>query len=194
MDLIRYTPGTCDVIQRADGSTSLGGYAVVFWDGTDATQYHYGNNAVERMTREAFAEADFTGTVLRFNHSRDFELGNKDTGLSVGVDNKGVWYDHPYDADDVDMKKVRQKIAKKLIRGSSIQAHNCRYKLTVEGDTVVRWITGVGDVEDVGPVDRPATPGTTALVRQMTQEDVKEAEEFAARHKRTEEIKARLHK
>jgi HK97 family phage prohead protease len=153
-------------IRSEGGSQTISGYAAVFYDGTAATEYPIETNLVERISRDAFDRplAEKQRVEVRFNHNRDFPLGSTEDNATVKVDDRGLHYSVPFDSTDPDHMKVRSKIDKSQVKGSSFRFDSEKYRFTEEGTKHVAWLT-VGRLEDVGPVTSPAYKATTAKVR-----------------------------
>lgn len=192
MQITRYTEDTdTQVIERTDGQSYIEGYAVRWYDGTPGTEFQLGPNRVERIVRSAFdgiLNDPNEDTKCRFNHSREWTLGDKSTGLVLRSDEYGVRYRLPYDPADPQHQVVRSKRQKNLITGSSFKA-DVKYRWKRENDKDVAEVVDVARLYDVGPCDKAAYASTTAVVRA---EDTDEYKQFLAQQetdKRLEQLK-----
>jgi HK97 family phage prohead protease len=161
------------LVERADGSRYFEFYAVRWYDPRDpGTEYQLPNGRVERVERHAFDDVLSSDDVsFRWNHSRDFELGTKETGLILRTDEFGLRGIHPYDGEDPDHQKVRAKIVKKLARGGSFKAR-AMLRFADEGGKHVQYVSKILSLEDVSIVDKPAYKGTAAIVRSENEEEI----------------------
>ena len=170
---------------RSAGMQSLGGYAAVYYDGTEGTQYRMGQ-IVERIMPGAFSRAMKEGQniVCLFNHDSNMILGRRSAKtLRLADDDRGFRYtvDTPntsYGRDLVEM------VSRGDVKGSSFQfAVNgpAGESWRSEGDTMIRELRDL-NMYDVSPVVSPAYTGTTlglrhlaewAESRQMSADDVK---------------------
>jgi HK97 family phage prohead protease len=156
------------IIEQKDGKQYIQGYAARFYNGSADTECKRGGR-VERIRPDAFdGVIDAPEVELRFNHNADFVLGNRETGLQLRKDNRGIIYTHPYDSTDPEHTRVKSKIDKHLIRGSSWKG-TAQIEWDEEGNDRIMWITSVMELEDVSPVDRPAVKGSSAMVFSGTQ-------------------------
>lgn len=144
------------------GQRYLRGYAVRFYNGSPETE-GYGPGYMIRIESNAFDKVMNDNVALRFNHSREFTLGNKSTGLTVHKDQNGIVYDHPWDEGDVDFQRIEQKMKKGLITGSSWKG-DANVRWHSEGDKDIATVFDVFNFEDVGPCDIPACSGVGSPV------------------------------
>jgi len=167
MELIeRHTEQQAEIIER-DGQQEITGWASVYYDGTEKTQYHLGDNLYERIQPGAFdAALDQRQNVqVRYNRSDDWVLSDTETGAVVKTDEKGLRYSVPFDPQDPQHQSVKAKIQKGLIRGSSFGAMGPQYRYTEEAGKHIAWLVGVKVLRDCGPVNSPAYKGAPALMR-----------------------------
>jgi HK97 family phage prohead protease len=193
---LRYTvDGETMLEERGDGTSYLSGYASVWYDGTSGTEYHLGGNRYERIDPRAFDKViqEKQNVEARFNHSQDFILGDVATGtLELRSDKRGLHYRVPFDAQDPDMLKVRSKIKKGLIKGSSFGFIPAKIEWRSEGDKHVGTVREVLVLRDVGPVNNGAYKGTTAEYRSEAIE--RSYDEWLNNEKMKSETEARLKK
>lgn len=183
-------------VERADGSQAIEGYAVRWYDGTPGTEYKLPNGRVERIERHAFDDVlkSNANVQLRWNHSRDFTLGDTTTGLILRSDQYGIRFSHPYDASDPDHVKVKTKIKKGLAKGSSFKA-SAQLRFADENGQHIQYVSRIINLEDVSVVDRPAYAGTAALVRYENEEEIERSyQDWLASEKQKAEDAALLEK
>jgi HK97 family phage prohead protease len=167
----RMTPsGEIKVEKRADGGSTVTGYAAVFYrDGDPGTEYRLGPDVVERIAPTAFQRAlqEKHDARALFNHDPNMLLGRASAGtLRLSVDQRGLRYE--IDIPDTNVgKDVATSIARGDLSGSSFAFRingkgGQRFEKGKEQD--VRNILDV-DLFDVGPVTYPAYEGTTTGLR-----------------------------
>ena len=71
------------------------GYAAVFYDGTERTEFRLGPNMVERIHPGAFDEAFRDDDVVAlFNHDQSLIIGRRSAGtLRLSLDARGARYE-----------------------------------------------------------------------------------------------------
>lgn len=123
----------------------------------------------ETILPGAFDGAGTTRTESRLNHDRNVLLAMRPDTLRMGTDERGLWYEFDYDANDPDHQRVMSKINRGEIRTSSFG-----FTVAPGGD---RWdnsqeiwkrtISKVGEVIDVSPVTgyNAAYPDTSVAAR-----------------------------
>jgi HK97 family phage prohead protease len=155
------------IVERSGGAKEICGYGAIYFDGTPATEYDLGGGLVERIQRGCFdaAIAERQNTEVRYNHSPDFVLGDVEGGAVVRSDEKGLRYSVPFDPQDPDHAKVKSKIEKGLVKGSSFCAVGPTYRYADDNGTHVAWLTSVKVLKDVAPVNSPAYKGAPAMMR-----------------------------
>ncbi|MEX1040194.1 MAG: HK97 family phage prohead protease [Pirellulaceae bacterium] len=147
------------------------GYASVFYDGTKASEFQLWKGAVERIDPDAFNRAIKEKHDVRalYNHDPDNLLGRLSSNtLNLSVDNKGLRYEIEYDEHDSDHQRVRSKIQRGDLTGSSFAFRVTGEKWEEENDQEVRTITDL-DLIDVGPVTFPAYESSTTGVRHASE-------------------------
>lgn len=158
---------------RAEGESPIliSGYAAVFYRLSDPeTQYRVDYDMVERIMPGAFDEylASVEDCTCSPDHDDRQLLGRRSSGrLSLAVDDRGLRYSLPYDPSDPDHQRVRAKIARRDITGSSIRfmATEERWLRDVDTGMIIRELLKA-TVMQLGPVTNPAYPGTTAEARE----------------------------
>lgn len=162
------------LIQRADaaaggGSSLIGGYASVFYDGTPATEYQIWDGYRERIMPGAFDDVLKTDDVVcLFNHEDSKVLGrNTASTLRLSVDAKGLAYE--CDAPDVSYANdLLVSLERRDVKGSSFSFLTAEDRITnLEDGTTIIEILKVGRLFDVGPVTIPAYTGTDAELRSL---------------------------
>ena len=155
----------CELIER-NGKEEITGYGAVVFDGSPGTEYQLADNLWERFAPGAFDKylASGNNIEIRFNHSSDFVLGDTQGAARCTVDEKGLRYSVPFDSTDPDHIKVRCKLQKGLIKGSSI-AGVPQYRFEDQAGKHIAWITSMRSIRDVGPVGTPAYKAAPAMMR-----------------------------
>lgn len=149
---------------RAGGADKrIVGYAAVFYDGSDDTQFRLWDGAVERIDRGAFdrAMSERQDVVALFNHDPNVPLGRRAAGtLALRVDDVGLHYTIDV-GQSQQANDVRDSVERGDVRGSSFSFYVRSEKWDEDKDGDVRTLLSV-DVVDVGPVVFPAYGGTSA--------------------------------
>lgn len=155
---------TTDQVKLIDNA--IVGYAAVFHDGSEDTQYELWRGAVERIDPHAFAEAlRSDDAVALMNHDANLLLGRVSAGtLKLSVDKRGLRYEIPYDEGDEDHRRVRRKIERGDLSGSSFAFQVTKQEWRHEANQSVRLIQSV-KLMDVGPVTFPCYRGSSASLR-----------------------------
>ena len=149
----------CRMTTRADGAEHITGYAVV-WNRYSANLGGY----VEQFRPDAFNESlRNDDQIASYNHEYDMLLGRRSAGtLTLEPDDVGLRYDIAYDAEDDDHRRVRRKIERGELRGSSFTFRwlpdGEEWGYTDEG-MLVSTVTRASLLE-VAPVVFPAYPAT----------------------------------
>ena len=148
-----------------DGPTMLTGYGAVFYDETNPlTEYRLGEKLVERIMPGAFDNID-TDVISCFNHDPNQLLGRMSSGtLSLEVDDTGLKYSVAIDEDDPDHQRVKAKMARGDVDGSSFWFHITDEAKRIEDGQTIYEIRGVELIE-VGPVTEPAYKATSSKLR-----------------------------
>ncbi len=153
---------------RADdenNKSEISGYASVFYNGSEETEYELWDGAVERIAEGAF-DAAIANDDIRglFNHDPNMLLGRNKAGtLSLSVDETGLKYN--IDLPDTQVgNDVNTSVKRGDLSGSSFSFQPTRVEWIDEGDKEVRLIKEVS-LFDVGPVTFPAYKGSSAFAR-----------------------------
>lgn len=156
-------------IEDRNGRKYICGYGAVWFDGTEGTEFHHPDGYYERIERHAFDVSLLSGDNKSscFNHSWEFVLGDSDHGTaSFWTDDVGLRYSVAYDSEDPDHVKVKRKMEKGLITGSSIRAKahikNIEYRRE-NGKDIKLFKEMI--LTEAGPVDKPAFANCTAVMR-----------------------------
>ena len=150
-------------IEERSGGMYISGYGTVF-----DVVYEYAPGKFERIKKAALSNADMSQCECRYNHSSDFVLGDVPTNtLTLKQDAKGLHYQTRFDADDPDHMKVRSKLQKGLVKGSSIGFLPTKIVVTKEDGKLIENVESISYVRDLGPVNSPASPsaGVTCEAR-----------------------------
>jgi HK97 family phage prohead protease len=147
-------------IELQDNNTYLSGYFTKFYDGNPANEYvmpkfnlRIKPNALDQVLSKN------ENVELRYNHNKDFVLGDMTTGLKLSKDAFGGLYSHPYDANDPEFVRVKSKIDKELIKGSSLQ-FDAKTSWDFDNGRRILYVEEIEHIVDVGPVLHPAIQGT----------------------------------
>ena len=160
---------------RADGKRVITGYAIVFYDGTPATEYKLWADYIERVMPGACDDVLQDDVRGLFNHNPDIVLGRSTSStLKIAVDKVGLSYEIEI-ADTQAANDVYKSIERGDIDGSSFGfdlASRTLKEEIIEGRTVYyREITKLAKLYDVGPVTFPAYEATTTGVRSISDEE-----------------------
>ena len=165
---------------RKDGdgkdTRTITGYAAVFYDGSEETQFRWAKDYVERVAKGAFQRAIKEDDVRGlFNHDDNLILGRNVAGtLRMEEDSHGLRY-------EIDLPETAQAdavltaVKRGDITGCSFSFIATKETFSREGkdadEIIVRTIDEV-QLYDVGPVTYPAYKGTEVQAR-----SAKEAQE-----------------
>lgn len=148
-----------------DGPGRLRGYAAVF----DSRSRDLGG------FREVIRPGAFDGllegrdVLALFNHDRDHLLGRQGNGtLRLSTDERGLRYEVELDETQIS-QFVRAKVERRDLIGSSFTfrvAEDGDHFIT-DGDQLVREVTRVDGLRDVGPVTEPAYEATEVSARSV---------------------------
>lgn len=170
----RCTDGEAEYrVDEATGKKTLIGYAAVFDDGTEKSQYRY-YGIIETIQRGAFTRALRDRQDVRglFNHDSGSLLGRVSSNtLRLSEDDKGLRYE--IDLPDTTLgRDLEQLIQRRDLSGSSfgfrVKSEKWERMGNKDEDKYKRSILDV-DLIDVGPVTFPAYTGTQS---QMRSEDI----------------------
>lgn len=178
------------VTKRADGKSTITGYAAVFYrEGEAGTEYNLWDDLVERIAPGAFDRAlkekhDARGL---YNHDPANLLGRVSSGTTrLTVDAKGLRY-------EIDLPDTRagQDVAALIERGdlsgSSFAFMPRKVTYSVGDQLDVRTIEDV-DLFDVGPVTYPAYEGTSVGMRSGDKASRADYEAWKARSREVQSV------
>jgi len=153
---------------REDGPARVSGYAAVFHRAEDAgTEFRIADDYVERIAPGAFSDALTCDVRALFNHDQNNVLGRTvSETLTLSEDTQGLRYE--VDMPDTQLgRDLVVSIARGDVTGSSFSFTVDRDGAEVreEGGQLVRTITKVKRLYDVGPVTFPAYEGASTSVR-----------------------------
>ena len=153
--------------RQTDGSTVISGYGSTFFSESDPrTEFRHGDFR-ERIAPGAFDKVllERQDTVGLFNHNSDNVLGRMSAGtLDLVQDGRGLRYTIRAGRTSV-AKDVAENIRLGNITGSSFAftvRDGGQEFSELEDGTLLRTITEVHELFDVGPVTYPAYGATTA--------------------------------
>lgn len=152
---------------KGDGDgKKIVGYASVFYDETEDTEYALWEDMKERIMPGAFDDALTNPDDVRglFNHDPNQILGRTSAGtLKLTVDKRGLFYEiEP--GDTTTARDVVESIKRGDVDGSSFAFRVLDEELKKEDGKYVREITRV-NLFDVGPVTYPAYAAATSGYR-----------------------------
>lgn len=155
------------ITKREDGTTSIGGYAAVYYrDGDPTTEFELWPGVRERVVPGAFDRAIRERQDVRglFNHDPNHVLGRVQSGtLALSADGIGLRYELTL-PDTQSGRDVAVMIERGDVSGSSF-AFNVVKQSWVRGDDFdVRELADL-DLFDVSPVTFPAYTGTSVGIR-----------------------------
>ena len=164
--------------ERADGDVvRFTGLASVFYDGTERTQYTLWDSqrgkAVERIMPTAFDETLRSGgdVAVLFNHDSSAVLGRRSAGTAeITKEARGLRYRFMHDPNDPDHQRLRAKVNRKDITGSSFGFLVTKDSWKFENNVNVREIHSVRLIE-VSPVTFPAFAAATIGMRSVGMPD-----------------------
>jgi len=178
----RFLTGNIEIRAKEDGqpSRTIRGYAAVFDMESDKLAAK-DNVFVERISRNAFDNADKSDIVCLFNHDSNYILGRSKNGegsMKTGIDERGLWYEL-----DLPNTTTGNDLLESLKRGD-IQSSSFAFAIERGGDKwekeersgesiFVRSINKIAKVFDTSLVVNPAYPDATVALRSL-----ESAEEF----------------
>lgn len=156
--------GMAASVEPAEDVVRITGYGSVFGNWFDA----YGVKT--RVAAGAFSKTLKEATNIRgmFNHNPDYLLGTTESGtMDVAEDAKGLKYEIRADAKDPQAVSVTRKIARGLVKGSSIMFSTHREEWQRDEKTGRPTHRTIHEVEliEAGPVVMPANPKATAKIK-----------------------------
>ncbi len=161
--------------ERADGKKVIAGYGAVFYDQNDeGTEYELYPGLSERVMPGCFDRCVREQQDVRglFNHEPDNLLGRTSSGtMRLSIDRRGIRYEIDYDPNDPDHQRVKAKMDRGDLTGSSFSFRIVKQVFTYndsqggsDDEDDIRELQDV-DVLDMGPVSFPAYQSTTTGVR-----------------------------
>jgi HK97 family phage prohead protease len=168
---------------RRDDKEYLEGYAILFYDGTETTEYIRGNHR-ERIAPTALDRTPLDNVSALLNHNEEFWLGDTQSGsVELLRDRTGLLVRIPV-VDDPDIARAKAKILRGKIKGLSFKGQG-RTQTIIRGTQQVDTITEIKSIEEVSFVYKPAYKGTgkRLLVREELNEATKERIERAKKMK-----------
>jgi len=180
VDLARAT------VTRADKEIHIRGYAAVFFEeGNPGTEYMLWENYKERIAAGAFADVLKEDVRGLFNHDTDHILGRtKSKTLSIGEDEKGLWYDILAPGTQT-AKDLVISIERGDVTGSSFSFLPEVTEILDTENQYIRTVKKVSALFDVGPVTFPAYEGTEAAIRSTGDAEwlKRELDEYQEKHR-----------
>lgn len=146
------------------GKLTIRGYAAVFQSDSELL----GGSFVERISPEAFDNADMSDVRALFNHDPNFVLGRTTNNtLKLDIDERGL----RYTITPPDTQLVRDLVIEPMRRGDISQSSFGFTLIEDEwdesGEYPVRTLTRIGEVMDISPVTFPAYTQTEASARNI---------------------------
>lgn len=152
---------------RFDGQKrTVSGYAAVFYDGTQGTQFELAPGVVERVHPNAFDDSLKAGNLKLYRmHDRRQGIARQPATLRISKDPKGI----AYEANIIDNTAGRDAIAELesgYITGASVgmRFSPSDVKITREGRNQIVTVMRA-DLEEISLVDDGAYRATTAILR-----------------------------
>ncbi|WP_254513852.1 HK97 family phage prohead protease [Anatilimnocola floriformis] len=136
------------ITQQDDGGEYFRGYAAVWFNRSNPGTTCIRGGMHYRVNRHAFDKVITSKLQIPiwYNHDDNYIL---DPAGEITPDDFGMAYSLRFDADDPDHAKVRAKIRKGIVQGSSWQGE-CAYNEYREGPYLVREIV---DIDPTGRVE-----------------------------------------
>jgi HK97 family phage prohead protease len=153
-----------EVRAKDDGAASrtIRGYAALFESPTDL------GYITEEIAKGAFDDVLKNDVVALFNHDANLPLSRSGAGLTIGVDDTGLWYE--FDAPNTTVgNDLLENIRSGVIKQSSFSFSVKEEKWTDMGKNKPhkRTILKVEQLYDVSPVTFPAYADTTVATRSL---------------------------
>lgn len=172
-----YCEEPVEVRSAPDGKRKIFGYAALFGVRSREMRTAKGVVFVEEILPGAFDDCDFSDMDCKYDHA---VLLSSSRNYRYGVDERGLWYETDYDPMDPDHVSVMRKIQRGDVRGSSFEFQRPLPEdqiVTDEAGIKVRQLKRVRKTWDLGPVQKPAYPATSAFARSLDEADADELEE-----------------
>lgn len=177
----RYITGDVELRSSDDGKEYFEGYGIVFNKESSVLRSIGGNQFIEIITPEAVRNTDFSDVIGRGEHSNQYVLGRTKSGtMQLTVDEVGVRYriEKPNTTAGNDFSEY---VKRGDITGSSFAFYDAKSDVEKRSDgMLIRRITELPLVVDMGPVFNPAYSDSTSQVY------ARSVDEFA---ESTEEVK-----
>jgi HK97 family phage prohead protease len=161
----------------------FGGLGGVYYDGTPATEARIAPDIRERFMPGCFRSWYASGAecLSLFDHNTDVLLGKRSQSLRLTENEAGLSYFVPYDAADPDHQRVRAKILRGDVRGSSIIFRPTKngQRFVKDGGEYVRELTEV-EILEIGPTPMPVYSASTAEARSGLYLPIEEIRQLAA--------------
>jgi uncharacterized protein len=157
----RFSETRFDVKKR-----TVSGYAAVFYDGTEGTQFELAPGVIERVHPNAFDASLKDGKLKLYRmHDRRQGIARQPATLRISKDAKGI----AYEANIIDNTAGRDAVAELesgYITGASVGMRftPSDVKMTKEGRNQIITIMRA-DLEEISLVDDGAYRATTAVLR-----------------------------
>ncbi|HYG02114.1 MAG TPA: HK97 family phage prohead protease [Chryseosolibacter sp.] len=148
-------------------SRTIRGYAAVFNSDTQI-----GDWFIERIEKGAFDDVLKDDVRVLFNHDPNLILSRSGAGLTIGVDDTGLYYE--FDAPDTTAgNDLLYNIRNGLIKESSFSftVKSEKWEDKGKGKPSIRTILKFERLYDVSPVTYPAYADTTVATRSKKQFD-----------------------
>lgn len=164
-------------INRQQSSVSvdktISGYAGIYYDGTPATEAQLAPGVIERVHPGAFdAAIGSDGECLAlYDHDDAMLIGKRSSGsLQLSIDTVGLMYASQYDQSDPVHQTVASRIRRGDCSGSSmtwlLPREGRNYERRSDG-VIIRNITRIDAILDVGPTHKPYYTGTSSEMRSV---------------------------
>ena len=179
----RQTESKVELRAHEGGKEFIEGYGVIFNKRSVVLETLSGLEFREIIAPEAFNNTDFSGTIARANHSNSQLLGTSKGGtLQLRKDDIGIFFsiENPDTSVGRDLKIHMERGD---ITGSSF-AFPIDSKSKIMRDSngmLIRTVTEITRLGDIGPVISPAFTDTTAV------HDFRNIDEFVEQEKRDSE-------
>lgn len=185
----RWNPGTVELEVRSDGGPPvISGYAAVFYDGTEATEFRLWEDLIERILPTAFDRAirEKQDVVALSNHDKNRVLGRRSNGsLSITKDRVGLRYRITPPANTTAVRDTVEDLRAGNVIGSSFSFDmGMGGRNYVEDEKRKVEIVEIVDIEtvgDVGPVTFPAYSATTAEMARAMRSEIRSGRQLRER-------------
>ena len=183
--MIQMPVAKIEVRKDDDGKQTIKGYAAVFYDGSEGTEYKLWRGMKERIAPGAFDDVLAADVRALFNHDVNFVLGRTAAGTAkIFVDSRGLGFEITPPASRAD---VIEALERGDVTGSSftfsVYGEGGKTSYTEEGEYEIRTIEKVSALLDVSPVTFPAYEGTDAYIRSMNITEKQDIEEERKRQR-----------